>query len=199
MAVKYSKQVLDEFSSMIELPKKIHHATAKRLGTFALGIDALLNKEVHDRYAISYRTNTKGVMDRRTTDVRQAGVNVYKYGLSYHYRAINLSRFSYRWEWGNLPDGRVKRHEGKVHYGGALRGSDMILWGKSGYGAFIMPNKNKKLGWMMVERLSKKKYPIQGVLGPSMVGMIQGVLNNNPYLESKIQRDMEKLLERYIK
>jgi hypothetical protein len=180
------RELQNEFSQN-GLSKKVSFG----LGLATKSLHSELRFAVKSRYAISGDLNSV-LKGSRFTSTTKFGNSIFENGLEYRYRPIDLSKFPYTKEWGNLL--YPKPRQGWVHTVTVVRGRPRVSYGKSNHGGFTKLNKkHPQYGMQMLERKGKSKYPVRLLFGPSLSEMAYAQLNNNSFVQKRLND-----LERYI-
>lgn len=193
-------RLLDSFASSLELDS-ITKKASKRLGKVLQDVDKKVYEAVTKRYNMPQNQVTASLIRGRiASSPERSGKFLYKNGLIYKFKAIDLSRFLDGYYLGNLPSEKPKSHKGFVHTVKVLKKkSGKIVYGHLGFGGFIPRDKegnvayrHPRLGTVMLERETKYKRPLRRLLGPSVTGMVKTAWENDSALRSRVEKILTK-------
>lgn len=167
--------------------QRINKKIAQGVGLFTKQLHGELKFEIAKKYNVPH--NLDSVLMNKSTSQVTFGKNVIESGLVYKYKPVDLAKFPYSWEMGNIPP-LPKKRQGRVHSVAVRRGGKKVVYGKSKHGGFTQ--KNGRHGTQMFERIGRERKPLRLLFGPSLTEMVSRSLNSDG-----VKRTMNEL-ERYI-
>jgi len=168
--------------------KKLKRDIPKGIGSATKTIHSALKFELAQKYNVSH--NLDSVLVGKSVSNVTFGKNVMEGGLVYRWKPVDLAKFPYSWEWGNIPP-LPKKRKGKVHSVAVRRGSKKVVYGKSNHGGFTQ--KNGYFGTQMFERVSRERKPLRLLFGPSLSEMASRSLDS-----PKVTKAIDDLVEYII-
>jgi hypothetical protein len=172
-------------------PKRINSDIAKGLGLATKTLHATLKHSISQTYNTSH--NLDSVLVGKSISNVTFGKNIIESGLEYRYRPVDLAKFDYTWEMGNIPP-LPKKRQGRVHSVTVKRASGRkIVYGKSGNGGFTQ--KNSRYGTQMFERMGKERKPLRLLFGPSLTDMVLKSLDTDPKVKKSLDAITDYIIE----
>ena len=166
-----------EFDGINELKEsfnRIPKDIALGLGIATAKVQQALKHDLIGMYNFSESRFNNALVGSRTTSTVTRGKNLLENGIEFKQIPIDLAKFPYTWEWGNIPP-LPKKRQGKVHSVAVRRGNVKVVYGKYGYGGFTL--KNGPYGVQMFERISTDRFPLRLAFGPSIADTIMWGVN----------------------
>lgn len=190
---------LEELQELLN-PKNLEKKLAIATASVVWKLHSALRFEVNNRYALKEKKSIDSVLLHKSSSSVKAGKNFLEFGLEYKDVPIDLSKFRYSWEWGNIND-PVKR-EGRVHSVEVVRGKEKTLYGKLHFGGFV-PRKGKnaegkiyrnRFGGQMFERDEKTRLPLHVLFGPSLANQIEFIYDTNYGQVGKVKENLTQFI-----
>jgi hypothetical protein len=195
---------LDDIKEYLN-PDKISKSLAMGVGEAVLQLHSALRTSVFQRYDANNDLNKALV---RNSGLAATGRGFIKDGLLYKDTRKNLANFAYNPKftslptplsdssyWGNLNEPKVRK--GLVHNVKVVRGIQVTVRGKHGYGGFVKRGKSSgKL--FMLERTSSARFPIRIVSGLNLIDMALIRLAHDDTVKNALNNLENTIIERFI-
>ena len=161
-----------QFQGLTELRDSLNRVPSQvaiGLGDATSKVQAALRHDILGMYNFKDSRFNNALVGSRIISQVTRGKTFLQRSIEFKQIPIDLAKFPYTWEWGNIPP-LPKRRQGKVHSVAVRKGNVKIVYGKYGYGGFTQ--KNGVYGTQMFERVSTSRYPLKLVFGPSIADIV---------------------------
>lgn len=187
--LKVSIYGLNELESILN-PARLNHRLASKLDELVLGVHSTLRSKIERNYTFRSSLDNYRVNKSSSSVSRARGYLLN--GLEYVDKAKpDLSKFTYRFDPGSEENPTARKHYVKVR-----RNNERALHRK-GFGGFVPRSKagkatlieyNGRPQTLMIERLTKKRYPLRTLYGPSIIQIARGMLDKDPDVKRAIDK-----------
>jgi hypothetical protein len=156
----------ENLNTLADTFTKVQADTIKGIGIGMQQIQKALQQDITGLYHFSPLDFNRSLEQQQIT----VGTNSVTGEITYRNIHKNLAEFPYSSELGNIPP-LPKQKQGQVHSVSVRRGKVKVVYGKHGRGGFT--RENGTYGMQMFERITKARYPLRLVFGPSVVDTIK--------------------------
>jgi len=196
-----------EFPGLSEIKEMFDHKVFLKdiregVSRAAFGLNRLLEFEISNTY------NAKpldSVRVGKSISTQTTGKNIISAGLTYRYKAVDLSKLQFEREATPGPSGQKffkSPYNPEIQSISILRNSRKVLKGKYGKGGFIPKAKGGDTwrspsgrGAQMFERIGKARSELKLLFGPSLTDMVETMVTYNPTVMAYLENLDDIILE----